>query len=60
MIDTFASVGMSIFMLQMPVVLSELEPLKVWLKCIGPKMLHQKGWNFLSHVVEFCSQIQNI
>ena len=41
-------------------ILSELEPVKVWLKYIGPKMVHRKSWNFLSHVVAFCLQIQNI
>ena len=40
--------------------LRELEPIKVWLKYIGPKMDHQKGWIFLCHIVAFCSQIQNI
>ena len=43
-----------------PSILSELEPVKVWLKYIGPKMVCRKSWNFLSHVVAFCSQIQNI
>ena len=42
-----------------PSILSELEPLKVWLKYIGPKMVRRKSWNLLSHVVAFCSQIQN-
>ena len=43
----------------MPSILSELEPLKVWLKYIGPKTVCWKSWNFLSHVVAFCSQFQN-
>ena len=42
----------------MPSILSELEPLKTWFKYIGPKMVHQKSWIFLFHVVAFCSQIQ--
>ena len=46
--------------IKMHLILSELGPLKVWLKYIGPKMVHWKSWNFLSHVVAFCSQIQNI
>ena len=41
-------------------VLSELQPIKVWLKYIGPKMVHRKSWIFLCHFVAFCSQIQNI
>ena len=44
----------------MHLVLSELQPLKVWLKYIGPKTVHWKGWIFLCHVVAFCSHIQNI
>ena len=43
-----------------PSILSELQPIKVWLKYIGPKMVHWKSWIFLCHVVAFCSQIQNI
>ena len=39
----------------MPSILSELEPLKVWLKYIGLKMVHRKSWIFLFHVVAFCS-----
>ena len=48
-----------ITLFEMPSILSELEPVKVWLKYIGPKPLCRKSWNFLSHVA-FCSQIQNI
>ena len=44
----------------MHLVLSELQPLKVWLKYIGAKTVHRKSWIFLCHVVAFCSQIQNI
>ena len=44
----------------MPSILSELEPLKVWLKYIGPKMVCQKSWIFLCHVVAFCSELEYI
>ena len=44
----------------MHLVLSELEPLKVWLKYIGLKMVHWKSWIFLCPVVAFCSESQNI
>ena len=49
-----------ITLFEMPSILSELEPLKVWLKYIGPKTVHQKSWIFLFLIVAFCSQIQNI
>ena len=44
----------------MHLILSELEPIKVWLKYIGPKTDHWKSSIFLCHIVAFCSQIQNI
>ena len=43
-----------------PSILSELQPIKVWLKYIGPKTVRRKSWIFLCHVAAFCSQIQNI
>ena len=49
-----------ITLFEMPSILSKLEPLKIWLKYIGPKMVHQKSWIFLFPIVAFCSQIQNI
>ena len=44
----------------MHLILSELEPIKVWIKYIEPKTDHQKSWIFLCHIVAFQSQIQNI
>ena len=41
-----------------PSMLGELQPIKVWLKYIGPKTVCRKSWIFLCHVVAFCSQIQ--
>ena len=41
----------------MPSILSELEPLKVWLKYTGLKTVHQKSWIFLFHVVAFSDYI---
>ena len=34
-----------------PLILSELQPLKVWLKYIVPKTVHQESWIFLCHIV---------
>ena len=45
---------------KMHLVLSKIEPLKVWLKYIGPRTVHQKSWIFLWPVVAFCSESQNI
>ena len=45
---------------EMPSILSELQPIKVWLKYIGPKSVRRKSWIFLCHFVAFSSQIQNI
>ena len=44
----------------MHLILSEREPLKVWLKYIGPRTVHQKSWIFLFHVVAFCSESEYI
>ena len=49
-----------ITLFEMPSILSELQPLKVWLKYIGLKTDHRKSWIFLCPVVAFCSEIQNI
>ena len=44
----------------MHLVLSELEPLKVWLKYIGLRMVCWKSCIFLCPVVAFCSESEYI
>ena len=43
-----------------PSILSELQPIKVWLIYIGGRIDRRKRWIFLCHFVAFSSQIQNI